>query len=63
MVSIVGTDPTAVKRCTCHECASVLEYTKSEIQERAIRDYTGCVDTHYAIVCPRCGHDVVVRRY
>lgn len=63
MVIVVGSDPTAVKRCTCLGCASILEYTKSEIQSRQVRDYTGCVDTYYAIVCPRCGQDVMVNRY
>lgn len=31
MVKVVGRDETAVRRITCWSCASVLEYTQSEV--------------------------------
>lgn len=58
MVQVVGRDPVAVKRKTCRSCASILEFTGSEIIERNISDYGGGSDTYYWIVCPTCGKDV-----
>jgi len=59
MVKIVGRDENAVKRITCRECASILEYT---ISEQKTRKYSACgeVDTLTYIDCPN-GHEAIVR--
>jgi RNase P subunit RPR2 len=62
MPTVVGTDPGAVKRVTCRSCASRLEYTESEAQERRHRDYTGDLDVWRVVVCPKCGADVQLSR-
>ena len=63
MVKVVGEDPQAIKRATCRDCAAVLEYTPSETKERHGLDYTGGADGREYIVCPRCGHEVVLRAW
>lgn len=63
MVQIVGRNPEAVKKITCHSCASVLEYTKGEIQERHGTDYSGGADGCQFIVCPGCGKNVIIRSW
>lgn len=60
VIVIAQRDPQAVKRCLCQNCASVLEYTRSDTQKRSHRDYTGCTDTWRVIVCPTCSADVRV---
>lgn len=64
MVQVVGKDPGAVKRVTCKGCASILEYTQSEIQNFTHYDYGGGSDIVYYIICPSCGKQVQnVKRY
>jgi hypothetical protein len=42
MVKVVGLDESAVKRITCVKCASILEYTESEVQWiKHSQDYLG----------------------
>jgi Zn finger protein HypA/HybF involved in hydrogenase expression len=61
MPKIIGeTDPRMVKHTSCGGCAAVLEYTRSEMQDRKHTDYTGCTDTWKVIVCPRCNGDIRV---
>ena len=55
MPIVVGIDNSAIKRITCHNCASIIEYTNSEI--KAIKhsyDYTGDYETGYGFACPKC---------
>lgn len=59
MVKIVGRDERAVKRVTCKKCASILEYTESEVQDRRYSSM-GEVGTVYFIQCPN-GHEAVIR--
>lgn len=61
MVKIVGVDPGAIKRVTCKKCASILEYTQSEVQSYIYYDYGGGSDTYYSIECPKCTNNVNVR--
>ena len=63
MVAVVGKDVSAVKRVTCHRCASILEYTLSETQEGRSTDYTGSTDLYKYIKCPTCHNEVVVKGY
>lgn len=63
MVKVVGRDESVVKKVTCRKCASVLEYTLSEVQQYTSYDYGGGSDIVKYIKCPSCGHDVSVRGY
>lgn len=54
MVTVVGKDPSVIKRVTCHNCSSILEYTQNEVRRATSKDYTGCVDVYKVINCPRC---------
>lgn len=63
MVKVVGVAPEAVKQAVCRSCASILEYTKSEVKEYYGKDYSGGPDGREWIVCPSCGHDVVLRSW
>lgn len=58
MVTVVGIDPSKVKKKSCNNCASVLEYTESEIKRVDGKDYSGGADGYTYITCPKCGHDV-----
>ena len=61
MVQIIGEDNSLKKRVTCGNCASILEYTNSELQEKTFSDYTGSRDTVKILVCPKCSNDIHVR--
>lgn len=63
MVKIVGRDDTAVKRITCRGCASILEYTASEVKERHGKDYGGGPDGAEWVDCPNCGGTAVIRSW
>ena len=63
MVSIVGTAQSLIKQTTCKNCASILEYTESEVKTRTGKDYDGGTFVVKSIDCPRCQNEVVVRSY
>jgi len=63
MVQVVGNDQQAVKRATCKNCATILEYTPSEVQEYHGKDYSGGADGKEWINCPRCGKQVILRAW
>lgn len=63
MVQVVGKDQSAVKRVTCRGCASILEYTQSEVKAYHGRDYSGGPDGKEWINCPSCGKEVILRSW
>lgn len=63
MATIVGKDEQFIKRATCHKCASILQYTLSEVAQRTVSDYTGSKDIVHSITCPCCGNLVSVKGY
>lgn len=63
MVQVVGKDQSAVKRTTCRGCASILEYTLSEVSRGFSSDYTGGTDYYNYIRCPVCSKEVYVKGY
>lgn len=63
MVEIVGVDPAQKHRITCTGCASILEYTKSEVKEYHGTDYSGGSDGQEWIDCPKCGKKVIIRSW
>lgn len=62
MVQVVGIDESMIRECTCKNCSRRLRYTNSEVQERRTKDYTGCVDLDYVIVCPVCMNNIPVKK-
>ena len=63
MATVIGKNLQHIKQCTCIECASVVEYTLSEVEDYIHHDYGGGKDTVYYIVCPACGYKIKVNRY
>lgn len=63
MVKVVGRDESAVKRITCRDCASVLEYTKKEVRSYHGTDYGGGPDGQEWVDCPNCGGRAVIRSW
>lgn len=60
MPVVVGKDPSMIKRCTCKNCASVIEYKGYEVKQLKSTDYSGCTDIYKYIVCPTCFERVYV---
>lgn len=63
MVKVVGRDETAVKRITCRNCASVLEYVQAEVKTYNGRDYSGGSDGMDWVDCPNCGKKAIIRSW
>lgn len=63
MVQIIGKDSSRVKRTTCGNCTSILEYVPQEVQKRPYRDWDGSMDSENWIVCPCCGSKAHVRAF
>ncbi len=63
MVQVVGKDQSAVKRVTCKSCASILEYTPSEVKKQEGRDISGGPDGREWIECPVCYTFVILRSW
>lgn len=64
MVKVVGKDEKAIKRITCKNCASILEYTQSETKRGKFNvDWTGDGDDKDYIDCPTCNDRVVTSRF
>lgn len=62
MAQVVGKDVGAVKRCTCSKCASIIEYTPSELVERKhSHDYLGDYEVDDFLKCPKCGDWILIR--
>ena len=62
MATVVGKDAAAVKRCTCRSCASMLEYTESELRSRRM-SYMGEACTEEVLDCPVCKTPIVIRSW
>lgn len=62
-VVVVGKDPAQVLTATCRGCASILQYVRSDVQERIVRDYTGDAESFHFINCPCCNKEVPARKY
>lgn len=63
MVKVVGRDETAVKRVTCRDCASMLEYCLYEVKSRKVSDYGGGSDGMEWVDCPNCGKKAIIRSW
>ncbi len=63
MVRIIGEAPEALKYTTCKHCATMLEYTQSEVKEYHGKDYSGGADGQEWIDCPKCSKKVIIRSW
>lgn len=61
MVKVI--EEAQAKRCTCHNCKAVLEYSFGDISEQFVHDYGVGGDTAYRITCPSCARVVNVSRW
>jgi hypothetical protein len=56
-------DPALIKRVSCRNCASRLEYVQSDVKERHGRDISGCADGESYVDCPKCGGRAIIRSW
>lgn len=64
MATVVGTDTSQVKRATCRNCASIIEYTEGEVRLLwSGKDYSGGPDGAKGFACPKCTKDVITERW
>ena len=63
MPKVVGKDEKHIRRCSCKHCASILEFTNSEVTKYTAKDYGGGSDTYRYILCPNCSERVYVEEY
>ena len=62
MVRAVGKDEKHIHKVTCPRCASILEYTLSEVTYSHTTDYSGVSDPYNYIICPVCNPDMLKHR-
>ena len=62
MATVIGTDLSALKRVTCRNCASIVEYTPADTKLVKVTDYTGSSDMECHLTCPKCGDTINVSR-
>jgi hypothetical protein len=63
MATILGKEPREVRRCTCRNCASIIEYTLSETTTRWVSDYSGDREQIRELQCPGCSSRIQVSFY
>lgn len=62
MVQVIGKDESKVYKVSCPNCASILQYTKSEVHSvKKNYDYLGDYDLVNCVTCPQCNYDVSVK--
>lgn len=61
MVNVVGKDPKVFKQVVCPMCASILEYTPSEVNKYNGKDHTGGSSGYEYIHCPECSNEVILK--
>lgn len=59
MAIVVGIDEKAKMRVTCRNCASIVEYTKSDLRTWKTSS-CGDIGSATGLTCPGCGADIVV---
>lgn len=55
-IKIISTKPdkNVVKRCTCSNCGSLLEYTPNDVTYKNYKDYDGSSYRYAEFNCPNC---------
>ena len=59
-ITVVGTDIKAVKRVTCYNCSSILEYTDNDTTKETRTDYSGGSDIYTTLLCPECTNTITI---
>ena len=54
MIKVIGQDPNFVYQVTCHNCASVLEYTQQDTTAEVLSDDLGERYKSTFLMCPTC---------
>ena len=64
MIRIIDETPhkSVVKEAICGNCGVTIEYTPNEVKSSTHHDYGGGNDTYYHVVCPKCNHQINVKR-
>ena len=63
VAKVVGKAPEHVKRVTCRNCASIIEYTLADTEVRTTPDYTGDCESYRSLICPACQSRISVSLY
>lgn len=63
MARIIGKDEKEMRRVTCRNCASIVEYTMRETVTRWVGDYSGDREQIRELGCPGCGNKIQVKFY
>lgn len=58
MIKVIGQDPNFVYQVTCHNCASVLEYTQEDTTTEVLSDYLGAGHKSTFLMCPTCSSKI-----
>ena len=59
-IKVVGKDKKKIRKVTCNNCSSILEFTNSDIKGRTYKDISQVTETVYYIVCPDCRKQIEV---
>lgn len=64
VLKILGRDEKHVKRCSCSNCATKIEYVDNDIVTLwSGTDYGGGPDGAKGFKCPNCGANVILERW
>jgi RNase P subunit RPR2 len=55
VVEVVGVDEKMLKRSTCKNCASILQYTLNDTVTYTAKDTNGNNEGYRYVTCPKCG--------
>lgn len=59
MARVVGKDESHLKRVTCPECCSIVEYAPNEAKAKSFV-VMGHIESETCIKCPKCKHWIEV---
>lgn len=60
-IKVIGFDPAASRKVTCHACGAILEFYTVDIQTKRSYDYDGAFDLVKFIKCPNCDKEVFLK--
>jgi len=61
MINIIGKDDSLLKKVTCQNCASILEYLPVDIEEKHLICIDGSRTTTRYITCPCCKKEIIIK--
>lgn len=60
---VVGNDKNVERKVTCPACGSMLAYLKKDVNIQHYTDISGCGDTSYTVICPKCNEVISVKAW